>query len=89
MDISNFELIFLPWVYVGILWLTLSSLPEKPFLSIRQHSLENFCRQSQIAMPSPIEPKFLMMMCQILTVSSLPQACPPARESEAVSLETL
>ena len=38
MDISDFELIVLYGVYVGILWLTFRSETETPFLSILHHS---------------------------------------------------
>ena len=38
MDISDFKLIVLYGVYVGILWLTFRSEPETPFLSILPHS---------------------------------------------------
>ena len=38
MDISDFELIVLYGVYVGILWLTFRTENETPFLSILHHS---------------------------------------------------
>ena len=93
MDTSDFELIVLYGVYVGILWLTFRSEPETPFLSILHHSttptllegsLPEEPNSSAVALKTKV---FLIMKCQTPTASAPAQACPPAGKSEAVGLD--
>ncbi len=85
MNISDFGLIILNSVYVGILWLIVSSCPETPFSSILHHSntptlLDGLLRTAPISLVVAPRTNFFVMKRQTLTVSALPQALPSCRE---------
>lgn len=85
MDISYFELIVLSAVFLGILWLTLSSGPKTPFSSILQYSgtpllLMNYQGRNFIARMQNRQKYCLILNRQTLTGLALSQALPSCQE---------